>query len=66
MDSLTHENTLLSLSRSPVFELHDSRTAIPTGEKPLRNLNDNLDAIWEVDYLAYDSALAPSRCAWFL
>ena len=65
MDSLTNEDTLLSVSRMPrasesaVSERHDSRGATPTGEKPALDTSDNLDGIQEVDYKADDGALAP-------
>jgi hypothetical protein len=59
MDTLTNEDTLLSLSRGPAFERHDSSGAMPAGKKLIRETSDNLDAIREVDYQADDSALAP-------
>ncbi|KAF8493459.1 hypothetical protein F5888DRAFT_1926975 [Russula emetica] len=59
MDTLTNEDTLLSLSRNPAFERRDSSSATPAGEKLIRETSDNLDAIREVDYQADDSALAP-------
>jgi hypothetical protein len=62
MDSLTNEDTLLSVSRMPrvsASERHDSRSATPTGEKPILDTSDNLDAIQEVKYKADDGASAP-------
>jgi hypothetical protein len=49
MDTLTNEEALLSVSRSAVTL---------TGEKPIRDTSDDLDAIREVDYQADDNALA--------
>jgi len=57
MDTLTNEKTLLSVSGSATSERHDGSGATPTGEKPIRDTSDNLDAIGEVDYKADDSAL---------
>lgn len=54
MDALTHEETLLSVSS----ECHDSSSATPVREEPIRDTSDNLDAIWEVDYQADDIPLA--------
>jgi len=61
MDTLTNEKTLLSVSslRSAVTNSRDSISATPTGEKPIRDTGDNLDAIREVGYQAEDSALVP-------
>jgi len=55
MDTLTNEKTLLSVSRSAEL----SSSATPTGEGPIRDTKDNLDAIQEVGYQASDSALSP-------
>ena len=55
MDTLTNEKTLLSVSRSAEL----SSSATPTGEGPIRDTKDNLDAIQEVGYQANDDALAP-------
>lgn len=59
MDTLTNEQALLSVSRGAPFEHHHSSSATPTGEKPIRDTSDNLDAIREVDHQADDSALFP-------
>lgn len=78
MDSLTNEDTLLSVSRMPRASesaaserRNDSRGATPTGENPTHDTSDNLDGIQEVDHQADDGALAPQggahpSCSFFV